>query len=174
MLMPNDPVPGLAVPKLGGGTLDLAEGAGRFGTLVVFYRGLHCPICIRELTALEGAMDDFAAAGATVMAISMDDADRAQATAEKAEVTRLPIGYGLTLAQARSWGLYVSAPIRDTEPSLFNEPGHFIVRADGRLLYANVQNMPFARPPLDDLLGAIKFVDAKDYPARGDYAEAAQ
>ena len=29
--------------------------------------------------------------------------------------------------------------------------------------------MPFARPSFQDLLGAIDFAIAKDYPARGEY-----
>jgi hypothetical protein len=30
--------------------------------------------------------------------------------------------------------------------------------------------MPFARPQFADLLGAVDFALAKDYPARGEYA----
>lgn len=30
--------------------------------------------------------------------------------------------------------------------------------------------MPFARPQFQDLLGAIDFAIANDYPARGEYA----
>ena len=30
--------------------------------------------------------------------------------------------------------------------------------------------MPFARPQLQELLGAIDFAVARDYPARGEYA----
>jgi hypothetical protein len=35
-----------------------------------------------------------------------------------------------------------------------------------------VQTMPFARPHFDELLAAIDFALAKDYPARGEYAGA--
>ena len=33
----------------------------------------------------------------------------------------------------------------------------------------STQTMPFARPSFQDLLGAIDFAIAKDYPARGEY-----
>ena len=36
------------------------------------------------------------------------------------------------------------------------------------LYYGAVQTMPFARPHMRDLLGALDFVIAKDYPARGE------
>ena len=86
----------------------------------------------------------------------------------------LRIGHDLSLDQAREWGLYISASRGKTsigieEPDLFSEPGVFIVRPDGTLYYGAVQTMPFARPAFQDLLGAIDFAIAKDYPARGEY-----
>ncbi len=55
------------------------------------------------------------------------------------------------------------------EPALFAEPAVYLVRPDGTLYYGAVQTMPFARPHFDELLAAIDFVVAKDYPARGEY-----
>lgn len=94
--------------------------------------------------------------------------------AEKIKATHLQIGYGLSLASARQWGLYISTSRGKTsigldEPALFSEPGVFIVRADGTLYYGSTQTMPFARPSFQDLLAAIDFVITKDYPARGEY-----
>jgi hypothetical protein len=89
----------------------------------------------------------------------------------------MKVGYGLSLKSARQWGLYISASrgvtsIGIEEPELFSEPGVFIVRPDGSLYYGAVQTMPFARPQFQDLLGAIDFAIAKDYPARGEYSGA--
>jgi hypothetical protein len=80
----------------------------------------------------------------------------------------------LTLTVARQWGLYISSSrgkssIKVEEPSLFSEPGVFPIRPDATLYYGAVQTMPFARPPFSELLQAIDFVIAKDYPARGEY-----
>jgi hypothetical protein len=54
------------------------------------------------------------------------------------------------------------------EPPLFSEPGIFLVRPDRTLYFSSVQTMPFARPHLADILGALDFVIAEDYPARGE------
>jgi hypothetical protein len=109
-----------------------------------------------------------------VLALSSDTAERAKAMADKISATNLRIGYGLSLQTARQWGLYISTSRGQTsigieEPALFSEPGVFIVRPDGTLYYGSTQTMPFARPSFQDLLGAIDFAIAKDYPARGEY-----
>ncbi|HAE46386.1 MAG TPA: alkyl hydroperoxide reductase, partial [Tistrella mobilis] len=44
-----------------------------------------------------------------LIAISSDDQDRARQMAERAGVSALRLGYGLDLATARAWGLYISA-----------------------------------------------------------------
>jgi hypothetical protein len=54
------------------------------------------------------------------------------------------------------------------EPALFSEPGLFLVRADGTLYFASVQTMPFARPRFVDVVAALDYVIANDYPARGE------
>ena len=108
------------------------------------------------------------------MAVSSDDEERGRAMAEKVTASGLSFGYGLNLRSARQWGLYISTSRGKTsigidEPPLFSEPGVFLVRPDGTLYYGAVQTMPFARPQFQDLLGAIDFAIAKDYPARGEF-----
>lgn len=173
-LTPRQPVPALNVPLVNGDRFVLgAQPAERFD-LVVFYRGLHCPICAKYLMELERLAPEFAQRGVQVVALSSDTAERAQAMADKIKASQLRIGYGLSLASARQWGLYISTSrgltsIGIEEPALFSEPGVFIVRPDGTLYYGSTQTMPFARPSFQDLLGAIDFAIAKDYPARGEY-----
>jgi hypothetical protein len=86
----------------------------------------------------------------------------------------LRFGHSLPLTVARQWGLYISASrgkssIGIEEPSLFSEPGVFLVKPDGSLYYGAVQTMPFARPLFSELLQAIDFAIVKSYPARGEY-----
>ncbi len=52
------------------------------------------------------------------------------------------------------------------ESALFSESGLFLLRADRTLYFASVQTMLFARPHFRDILGALDFVIAKNYPAR--------
>ena len=176
-LLPRQPVPPLQVPTLDHGLFDLAADAPQHFPLLVFYRGLHCPICLKYLLELARLQADFAQRGVQVIALSTDTAERARAMADKLKAPGLRMGHSLPLAQARDWGLYLSTSRGTTsigieEPALFAEPGVFIVRPDGTLYYGAVQTMPFARPHFDELLAAIDFALAKDYPARGEYAGA--
>ena len=174
VLMPRTAVPSLDVPLLGDERFVLGDQPGEQFDLIVFYRGLHCPICAKYLMELERLTPEFQKRGVQVVAISSDNAERAQAMADKVQANALKIGHSLPLATARQWGLYISASrgltsIGIEEPALFSEPGVFIVRPDGTLYYGSTQTMPFARPQFQDLLGAIDFAIAKDYPARGEY-----
>lgn len=174
-LMPRQPVPALDVPTLDGERFVLgAEPAEKFD-LVVFYRGLHCPICAKYLLELERLAPEFHKRGVQVIAISSDNEERGRKMAEKISAQGVRFGYGLSLASARAWGLYISTgrgatSIGIEEPALFSEPGVFLIRPDGTLYYGSTQTMPFARPQFQDLLGAIDFAVAKDYPARGEFA----
>jgi peroxiredoxin len=173
-LLPRYPVPSLNVSLVGGGRFVLGTSPGEKFDLIVFYRGLHCPICAKYLLELERLAAEFNTRGVQVVAVSSDDEGRAQKMAEKVGASGFKFGYGLSLRSARQWGLYISTSRGKTsvgidEPALFSEPGIFIVRPDGTLYYGAVQTMPFARPAFQDLLGAIDFVLAKDYPARGEY-----
>lgn len=172
-LFPRQPVPKLKLPLVGGGTFDLsAEKPAQF-TLVVFYRGLHCPICKSQLKDLEAKVPEFEKRGVTVAAASSDEQGRAEQTKKQWNLPNLRLAYGLELSTARAWGLYLSTGRGATsagvvEPTLFSEPAIYLVRADGTLYFGSVQTMPFARPHLSDILSAIDIVIAKDYPARGE------
>ena len=173
-LTPRQPVPALNIPLVGGGRYVLGATPAATFDLVVFYRGLHCPICAKYLMELERLMPEFEKRNVQIVAVSSDNAERAQTMADKIKAKYLRVGYDLSLPSARQWGLYISASRGQTsigieEPELFSEPGVFIVRPDGTLYYGSTQTMPFARPQFQDLLGAIDFAVAKNYPARGEY-----
>lgn len=176
-LLPRQPVPALDVALTTGGRFVLGTQPGEKFDLLVFYRGLHCPICTKYLLELERLAPEFASRGVQVIALSSDTEERARQMAEKVNAKGVLFGYGQTLANAREWGLYISTSRGKTsigieEPALFAEPGVFIVKPDGTLYYGAVQTMPFARPHFQELLGAIDFAIAKDYPARGEYTGA--
>ena len=172
-LMPQQPVPPLEVPLVGGGRWRLADEQPRLFTMVVFYRGRHCSICARYLAELEAKLPAFDERGVNVIAISADTEDRAAAAKQAWKLERLRIGYGLDFDVARQWGLYLSAGKYVTrqgvgEPPVFIEPALYLVRPDGRLYYGSVQTMPFGRPAFDEILHAIDFGVTRNFPARGD------
>jgi peroxiredoxin len=165
-------VPSLEVATLDG-TWNLAETKPENFTMIVFYRGLHCPVCSNYMRDLDRKIGDFAKRGVEVIAISTDDEERARATPEQWGFENIPIGYGISIEKAREWGLYISSSRGKTsagieEPPLFNEPGVFLVRPGGELYAVLTGSMPFARPHFSEILKALDFIIEKDYPGRGE------
>ncbi len=174
VLIPRQPVPALTLRLLDGATCELGVSPAPTFDMLVFYRGLHCPLCAKYLLELERLHDDFVKRGVMPLAISSDTAERAQAMAGKVNAQKLKFAYGLSLAAARQWGLTISASrgmtsIGIEEPPLFSEPGLFLIRPDRTLYWGSTQTMPFARPHFDEILAALDFVARNDYPARGEY-----
>ena len=177
MLFPRQKTPDLTVETLEHGTFDLSSDGAKLGTIICFYRGYHCPICGNYLTDFEKHVQDFAERGVHSIAISADGEERARAMAEKVGASNLRMGYGLSLEKAREWGLYISTSRGKTsigieEPALFSEPGLFMVTPQQTLYYGSVQTMPFVRPHFAEMVGALDFAIANDYPARGEYTGA--
>ena len=169
--MPGSQAPALSLPLAGGGTYDLAGQTPAAATMVIFYRGLHCPVCEGYLKKVAEKAPAFAAEGMPIVLVSMDTQERAEKAQADWGLGALPVAYGLTEEQARAWGLYVTTSIKDTELPVFSEPGTFWVKPDGSLYLVDIASMPFARPDLDILLGRVKAVGA-GYPARGTRAAA--
>lgn len=172
-LMPRQPVPELSLDLAGGGSWSLAEENPENFVLLIFYRGLHCPICRKYLLDVQSRQYDLKRRGVRTIAASTDDQSRANEAKKRWGLDRLDIAYGLSLAQAQEWGLYISASRGPTttgleEPSKFNEPGLYLINPDKTLYYASVQSAPFARSSLAEVLQAIDYVLGNDYPARGE------
>ena len=172
-LMPRQPVPALEVELVGGGRWSLAAQQPQNFTMLVFYRGLHCPVCRKYLGELNDLAERFATRRVSVLALSSDVRERAEEAKAKWGLERLDVGYGLSIDAARQWGLYVSTHRGKTsigieEPALFSEPGVFLVRPDRTLYWLAIQTMPFARPHFDEILAAMDFAIDKGYPARGE------
>ncbi|OAD97712.1 peroxiredoxin-like family protein [Arthrobacter sp. OY3WO11] len=170
-LIPTQTAPSLDLPLVGGGTTDtLGLGAGDSGrfSLVVFFRGLHCPICRKQLAEIDKRIKDLNAAGiGQVVAVSMETLERSTRIADEWHLANLPVAYGLGEEAARAWGLNLSHAIKDGEPDLFNEPGIFIFDEDGTLFWSSTATMPFGRPSLDDVIAGVRYAQEHDYPARG-------
>lgn len=173
MLIPTQQAPSLEVPTLAHGDFTLAQQTPQNFTMVVFFRGLHCPICATYLQDLAEKLSEFEALGVECIAVSSDPLDRAEQMAEKVGSSKLRYGYDFSIAQARDWGLHISkgrgkTSIGVEELALYAEPGLFLIRPDNSLFYVSSQSMPFARPSFADMLGAVRFIIEKNYPARGD------
>ena len=148
-----------------GGSISIGQAKDRWSMLFV-YRGRHCPRCKKFLNKLNAALPEWTA----VMDVAVVSGD----TKEKAEADMaefgwdFDLGYGLSEAQMRDLGLYVSDPLSEAETTTrFAEPGAFGMRPNGTLMLVDISNGPAARPDLEELLDGMKFNITNDRPVRG-------
>lgn len=172
-ILPRTKTPELTFELVSGESWSLGAQSPDAFTMVVFYRGYHCPVCQNQLEDLQKKLTEFEELGVNVVAVSMDSKERAQKSHDEWEISDVPLGYGLEESVAREWDLFMSAKLdrdasRTQETESFSEPGLFLIRPDGTLYFSSIQTMPFARPQFREVIGAIKFVTEKDYPARGE------
>ncbi|WP_224999562.1 peroxiredoxin-like family protein [Cesiribacter sp. SM1] len=168
MLKPNQLVPNITIPLLSGGTWDLHLQKPRQFTLIIFYRGHHCPVCRFYLNSLSTHLSEFEARGINVIAISSNTREKALQSQTEWRTGRLPIGYDYPVERARQLGLYISRGIKLHEPELFFEPAVLIVKPDSTLYSIIVQSMPFGRPNIQDMLQTFDYIIDENYPPRGE------
>jgi peroxiredoxin len=80
-LKPRLKVPELSLPVVGGGTFALAQDPPATFTMLVVYRGLHCPICKTYLRDLDRKLVEFESLGVKAVAVSTDTVERADVSA---------------------------------------------------------------------------------------------
>ena len=165
---PRQPAPALEVKLTDDSIWRLKDAKPETFVMAVFYRGLHCPICKTYLADLESKLPEFAKRGVDVIAVSMDNRERAGKAKLDWGLVNLRVGYGLPKPTVRDWELYMSRSIREGEPSEFNEPGLFLVKPDGSIFFASRGSAPWARPPLDQMLRGIDVAVERKMPARGE------
>lgn len=168
-MKPTSQVPDLHLPLINDTEWTLKKQQPDSFTLLIFYRGLHCPVCKKQLQEVTSHLDELIERGVYVTAISMDSEKRAKKTGDEWNTKDLPIAYNLSEEDARSYGLYISEAISEKEPDIFSEPGMFLIKPDGTLYFSSVQNAPFTRPSIKDLIKVIDFIKKENYPSRGSY-----
>lgn len=162
----GDVIHPLTLPKLGGGEITIA-GPRENWSLVVVYRGKHCPRCKKYLNILNDMRQDWYDAGFDIAVVSADPMDKAQADQDSFG-WQFDLGYDLSTDQMAALGLYVSDPLSETETDRrFAEPGTFVIRPDGSLLLIAISNGPSARPDLSELLDGMIFTKDNNRPPRG-------
>ena len=167
MIKPREKTPDLTINLVNDTQWKLSDQNPENFTMIIFYRGIHCPICKKYLEELQNKISKFTDKGVNMIAISGDTKEIAKKTYDEWDIADIPVGFELPMDEARKWGLFISKGIKK-EPETFSEPGLFLIKPDQTLYCASLQTMPFARPEFDDVLGAIDFVLKEDYPARGE------
>ncbi len=159
------PVEQMSFATVDGGTITVGAPKERWSMLFV-YRGRHCPRCKKFLNKLNAVLADWTEV-MDVAVVSADTLEKAQA--DKAEFGwSFDLAYGMSEAQMRRLGLYVSDPLTEAETDRrFAEPGAFGMRPDGSLMLVDISNGPAARPDLEELLDGMTFNITNDRPVRG-------
>lgn len=165
---PKSRAPELDVPLVGGGNFNLHDQKPDAFTILVFYRGLHCPKCQDQLKDIDAQFSGLSDQGLNVIAVTMDDAARAEKAKADWGLKHLPIAYSLSILTAKEYGLFLSDARKGSdEPNIFAEPAIFVIKPDGAIYAEYVQNTPFGRPPIADIAAGLKFVVESGYPTRG-------
>lgn len=137
--------------------------------MIVVYRGKHCPLCTKYLNKLESYKERLFANKVDLVAVSGDSKEQLTKHREKLDVS-FPIYYGLSEAQMKMLGLYISIPRSEKETDHnFAEPGLFVVNEKGQLHVVDISNNPFVRPELESLASGLEWIRNPDnnYPIRG-------
>jgi peroxiredoxin len=159
------PVPEMTFAKVGGGNVTVGGLRDRWSLLVV-YRGKHCPRCKKYLNKFNAMLAEWDAI-MDVVVVSADTEDKANADVAEFGWS-FDLRYGLTEAQMHALGLYVSDPLFEAETTTrFAEPGTFAIRPNGELVLVDISNGPAARPDLEELLDGMRFNIINDWPVRG-------
>lgn len=142
------------------------------GPLVVsFYRGVWCPYCNMELQALQAALPEFQAVGASLVAISPQMAANSRKSLRQNELA-FPILSDPHNDVAAAFGLRFALPdyLVELYKSLKNDlpafngdpswtlpmPGRFVIAPDGTIVYAEVNPDYTKRPEPEDMQPALR------------------
>jgi peroxiredoxin len=141
------------------------------GPLVIsFYRGVWCPYCNLELQALQQALPQIAARGASLVAISPQTAPNSRKS-QRDNKLEFPILSDAQSKVAASFGLRFSLPdylialyksFKNDLPAFNNDPAwvlpkpaRFVIGRDGIIAYAEVNPDYTQRPDPSELLPVL-------------------
>lgn len=169
-LKAGDHAPDFTLAAPDGAPVSSATLLARGPLVVSFYRGVWCPYCNMELQALQAALPDFRAAGASLVAISPQTRVNSR-KALRENALDFPILSDPHNDVAAAFGLRFALPdyLVDLYISLGNRlpafngdeswtlpmPGRFVIGSDGIIAYAEVNPDYTRRPEPGDMLPAI-------------------
>lgn len=148
--------PDLAVQIVGGQTLAIPGDLEGTYAVVLFYRGSWCPYCCAQLAAFSRAHDRLVAAGAKVVALSVDDEKTSTELVARLRVP-FPVGFGADVASiAALTGAFVG------EKAAYLQSTGFVLDRQGRVLVAVYSSGAIGRLVPDDVIGFVRYVDGHD------------
>ena len=181
-VQPGDPAPDVELPDTSGEQRRLSEFWTHGPAVVIFMRHFGCSCLMERWEGLRGELDDYADAGARVVAICQAEPERALAVATRRGYA-FPLLCDPDLTAYRAFGLLEGQPSQilhafpwqpgdeETARTLFIEPrrgteravvdspwqlpGEFVIGSDGRIALAHRYQYCEDFPPKTVLVGAI-------------------
>ncbi|MBN8952999.1 MULTISPECIES: peroxiredoxin-like family protein [unclassified Rhizobium] len=170
-LKAGDKMPGFTLLDPDGNPVSSAD-LLKHGPLVIsFYRGVWCPYCNMELQALQAALPEFQALGASLVAISPQNPVNSRKSVRQNGLSfpilsdphnDLAAAFGLRF-ELQDYLVELYKSLKNDLPSFNGDPswtlpmpGRFVVGQDGTILYAEVNPDYTRRPDPEDMLPALR------------------
>jgi peroxiredoxin Q/BCP len=135
-LKPGDPAPDFTVQAAEGGkdfNFSLAEALKKGPVVLYFYPKSFTSVCTVEAHEFAEAMEDFAAAGASVIGVSGDTIDTQREFSKKECRDKVPVGADPDFKVIKAYDAAFSLPIKGP---VFADRLTYVIAPDGKILYA--------------------------------------
>ena len=163
--------PGFALKDSDGQVVKSAELLKRGPLVVTFYRGAWCPYCNLDLKALQGTLPDILSRGATLVAISPQNAANSRKSIRQHDITfpilsdpggEISAAYGLRYAFP-DYLIELYRNVFKNDLALVNDdsswtlpmPARFVIRPDGMVVYAEASPDYTRRPDPSELVPTL-------------------
>ena len=150
----------------------LSDKAANHWTLIIVYRGQHCPICTNFLNALDTMSGRFLGIKVDIVAVSADSAEQLQANIDNDLQVTFPLLHGLQVDDMKRLGVYISDPMSNSETDHpFSEPALFVLNEKNQIQLIDIASGPWARPNIDQLFEGLTYARDNHYPIRGKHTD---
>ena len=139
MLRNQTPAPDFSLLDQDGKTRTLSELRGDQPLLLFYYRGAFCPTTHKQLTDYADIYSRFKPLGAQLVAVSVDDSATSRKLADDLKI-EFPLLSDTDFKLAQDYGVYKSDDAEGPQPH--GEPAIFIIDADGKIAYSQIQTGP--------------------------------
>ncbi|MFZ1426910.1 MAG: peroxiredoxin-like family protein [Geminicoccaceae bacterium] len=172
----GDVAPAFVLSDPDGRPVSSAELLAQGPLVLTFYRGVWCPYCNMELQAIQSALPEITARGASVVAISPQTQPNSRKSTRQNELT-FPILSDPAGDVAHAFGLRFALPdyLVDLYKSLKNDlptfnadpswtlpmPARYVIGTDGTVAYAEVNPDYTRRPDPSELLPVLDRLAAR-------------
>lgn len=166
----GDPAPEFVLRDSDGKALSSRERLARGPLVISFYRGVWCPYCNLELQALQAALPDIIARGASLVAISPQTAPNSRKS-QRDNKLEFPIVSDARSEVADAFGIRFALPdylvelykgfgnnlpVFNDDPSwVLPMPARYVIGTDGIIAYSEVNPDYTQRPDPSELLPVL-------------------